>query len=156
MSNVQVFTSKSKHDDSLYQKIYVLTDYICKFYPGHKDWFFDKFLPGLKSGNRIIVAIFDDKDEPIGTSFLKKGDDEYKICTLFICEDYRKNGIGRRLMEESVKQLEGSDINISVSGVNINQLDSLLSKFGFKLDSKSEGDYLPEETEYYFIRKYEK
>lgn len=152
MRNIQIFDSKSTHNDELYKQIYELTDFICTFYPKHKDWFFNTFLPELKSGERIIIAVFDENAVPIGTALLKKSPEEHKICTLFIHEDWRKHGLGNELMKASVEALEGADTFISVSGVNLSQLQPLLTRYGFVLDSKSSGDYLPEETEYYFVK----
>ncbi|MEC9291364.1 MAG: GNAT family N-acetyltransferase [Pseudomonadota bacterium] len=152
MLNVVTYTSDSQHNDILYTKLYELTDYINTYYPKHREWFFNTFLPDLKAGTRAIVAVFNEIGEPVGVAFLKKSHDEHKICTLFVQQEYRKAGIGKILMQESIATLESAEISITVSGVNLPQLQSLLDRHGFMLVSQSHGDYLPDETEYYFIR----
>ncbi len=153
MFNIQVFNSESTHNDDLYSQVYELTNHISASYPSYKKWFFETFLPDLKAGNRIILALFNDSSELIGTALLKKAIDEHKICTLFTRENYREYGIGDRLMQASVDELKRADIHLSVSGTNLEQLNNLLLKYNFELIGQSSGDYLPEETEHYFIRK---
>jgi regulator of sigma D len=54
----------------LYDGITQLTKSINNTYPGHNDWLYKKFFPGLKDGSRKIVVAYNDLNNPMGVARL--------------------------------------------------------------------------------------
>jgi len=94
----------------------------------------------------------DEEGKLAGCVLIKKTEEEKKICTLFVHPDYRKQGLGGKLMEQTLSEL-GEHPLITVSDRNIAQLAPLLRKKGFHLSAVKKGAYRPEDTEYYFNDK---
>lgn len=68
--------------ECLYKEIAKLTKPISDTYPGHNDWLFNKFIPGLKDGSRKMVVAYDDLRNLMGVALLKDTEEENM---LFIC-----------------------------------------------------------------------
>lgn len=68
--------------ECLYEEIAKLTKSISDTYPGHNDWLFNKFIPGLKNGSRKMVVAYDDLRNLMGVALLKDTEEENM---LFIC-----------------------------------------------------------------------
>ncbi|MBQ6854935.1 MAG: GNAT family N-acetyltransferase [Alphaproteobacteria bacterium] len=148
---MQIKTFRSFHEEhkKLYEDILNLTYSINDTYPQHSTWFKEKFLPDLKNKKRIYIVAQDKNGKLAGCILLKNTEEEKKICTLFVHPDYRKQGVGRKLVEQTLLEL-GEHPLITVSDRNIAQLMPLLKKKGFHLSAVKKGVYRPEDTEYYF------
>ena len=85
--------SKYIFDDENYNKlanrIYYVTDHLTKDYPHHYEWYYQTHLPGVRKGNREVFFV-QLHDNICGAAFVKKTDDEKKICTFYIAEYARK------------------------------------------------------------------
>ena len=151
---MQIKTFNSFHEEhkKLYNDILSLTYSINDTYPQHSTWFKEKFLTGLKNKERIYIVAQDEEGKLAGCVLIKKTEEEKKICTLFVHPDYRKQGLGGKLMEQTLSEL-GEHPLITVSDRNIAQLAPLLRKKVFHLSAVKKGAYRPEDTEYYFNDK---
>lgn len=151
---VQIKTFNSYHPEhtKLYEDILTLTMSVNDTYSGYTDWYKNVFLPGLKKGERMYVVAQDENENLAGCVLIKNTNDEKKICTLFVNQSFRKQGLATLLMEVSLKEL-GEHPLITVSSKNIFQLKPLLDKMGFHLSDKRKGAYGAEDTEFYFNDK---
>lgn len=81
---------------------------------------------------RDILIVLDEKDKNIvGILILKKSDEENKLCTIFVKEDYRNKGLGH-LLFFIADEILGSDISLSVKFENLKYIKSNLSIFNYK------------------------
>lgn len=95
----------SKHMDSeLLDRLYSVTKVLEKDYPIHKEWFYDKFVKELDGIKREIIY-YEKNNIIYGVVFLKNSEEEKKICTIYVDEKYRKQGVGTSLIKESMKFL---------------------------------------------------
>ena len=81
-------------------EIYLLTDYNKHQYPGYFKWYYQTNIPRILSGEGEAIFYLDGF-QIVGLSMLKRTDDEAKICTFFIDEEYRKRGYSSLLLEDS-------------------------------------------------------
>lgn len=118
-------------------------------YPNFHNWYYDKVVPGLFSRERkLLVYCVDDKIS--GVVILKDSGEEKKICTIRVHPAFRRQGIGKKMIEESFELLDTAHPVISVSSERIHQFRKILQYFGFKLEGKYSNFYMPEVTEYVF------
>lgn len=96
--------SDKKKTIELLKTLYNITNEIESDYPLHYSWFFEKFINGLSNGSREIIYCEVDS-VPVGVAFLKKTNEEKKICTIFVKEEFRKCGIGTKILEHSFEFL---------------------------------------------------
>ena len=104
------------------------------------------FYQNLKTKNESILL---QRMKLAGCVLLKNTKEEKKICTLFVHPKYRKQGLGRKLLEQTLLEL-GEHPLITVADRNIAQLMPLLKKKEFHLSAVKKSIYRPENTEYYF------
>lgn len=149
---IKTFHSFHKEHKKLYEDILSLTYSVNDTYPQYSTWFKEKFLPDLKNKKRMYIVAQDESGKLVGCVLIKNTEEEKKICTLLVHPDYRKQGVGEKLMEQTLSEL-GEHPLITVSDKNIEQLSPLLRKKGFHLSAVKKGAYRPEYTEYYFNDK---
>lgn len=135
---------------SLYEGIAELIKSGKDTYPDWNDWFFNKFIPGLKNGSRKIVVACNNLDNPLGVALLKDTEEEKKICCLFVRENCRRKGIANNLLKKSFAVLKTNKPLLTVSDKNISQLRKLLDKNDFTFSYKKKGVYQKNDTENYF------
>jgi hypothetical protein len=110
---------------------YNITDHFSSDYPNHFEWFYQKALPGVFSGEREIIACY--ADEGIaGIAILKKVGKEQKICTFYVEEKFRKQGIGNQLLQESFKWLGTTTPTIFISSGKVAFFAKIIQKYGWK------------------------
>lgn len=157
----------AKQMKGITQKIIIgkILDGLEKNYPNILEWYKNKVLPGLETGEREIILackiykFYKDDEVPIevlGYVILKKTPTEKKICTFRVEEKYQRLGIGKRLMEASFEFLETRKPMITISEDNVKSFESLLKKYNFKLVEKIENLYVKGKTEYIYNKKWEK
>lgn len=98
---------------------------------------------------RMYIIAQDDDGTLAGCVLIKNTEEEKKICTLFVNPKFRRQGLGKQLMEQTLKEL-GEHPLITVSSRNLSQLLPLLKQYGFHLSAIKKGVYNSEDTEYYF------
>lgn len=68
-----------------------------------------------------------------GYLILKNTTYEKKICTLYVADEHRHNGIGKRLIDVALNELGTDKPLITVSSKHINEFRPLLDAYGFSL-----------------------
>lgn len=127
----------------LAEQIYQITEFICIDYPKHKEWYFGKQLPGLTGLERNILFVRNPQDitQIIAMTCLKKTAEERKICTLYVDDKCRGQGIGSTLVENAMQWLETTKPFITLADYKLPMFESLIKKYGWELKEKVKGFY---------------
>ena len=133
------------HDEfiKLATNIYMITDFICKDYPKHKEWYFTKQLPAIVGGERNILFVRnpENQDEIISIACLKKDKEERKICTLYVSDKCRGLGIGTAIVEESMKWLGTTKPLITLADYKLEMFKPIINKYCWQLTEVVSGLY---------------
>lgn len=119
---------------------YAVTDWITKDYPKHFEHFWTKYIPGIFSGEREIVGIYD-VCKLVGLVILKKDEKEAKISTLFINERYRSRGLASKLIKKSFNFLNTDKPLISIAEYKVDMFFSIIKKYNWKLAQVLDSEY---------------
>ena len=84
--------------------------------------------------NKGDIFFISENNEIVGVSSLKKSE-ENKICTFYIKDDYRKEGLGSKLLEQSLKYLETEKPVINFSKNKFDMIKNFVDKYNWKLTS---------------------
>jgi ribosomal protein S18 acetylase RimI-like enzyme len=107
------FIDSPNYQDLAHQ-IYFVTDHLKQDYPKHREWFFEKHLPGVGKDREVLfVRVY---NNVYGVAFLKNTTDEKKICTFYIAEHGRNMGVGRAMMRETLNYLQTNTPIITMPG----------------------------------------
>lgn len=116
----------------LAQDAYSVTDFICKDYPKHFEWYWSKEIPRVFNGTgEIVICTID--DNIAGVAFLKKDVTESKICTFFVVERYRGKHIATKILEFSFKYLGTTKPLITIADYKIPMFEHIIKKYDWKL-----------------------
>ncbi len=116
---------------------YIITDWISKDYPDHCDHYFSKYVPGVFSGEREIIACYI-RGEIVAMAALKKTNEERKISTLFVKENARGNKIASRLLEKSFQWLGTTTPVATIADYKLDQFSAIIKKYNWKQTGKLE------------------
>ena len=125
-------------------------------YPFFLAWL-DKVFYELSVSDRRIIILSKESDgfeSILGVAILKNTQEERKICTLRVAEEYRRQGVGTALLEKSIKILGDSKPLITVSGLHMSSFGPFLKKNGFALKDKVKSIYRRGNYEYFFNQSY--
>ena len=145
---IKKFDSFRPEHTFVYENILQLISPIHSSYPNLFSWYRDTFIPGLVQKERKYILAFEE-DCLVGCALLKKTKNEKKISTLFVKPDFRKRGIGKKLLQASLKEL-GQNSSLTVSEENLEIMRPLLDEFNFILSGTKEGLYRTRKKEYFF------
>ena len=134
----------------LANKLYMLTEFVKKDYPNHKEWFFTNQLPETLYSEKRNILFVKDKDEIIGLANLLNNENEKKICTLYVKPEYQRRGIGSMLVEESMKWLNTKYPIISLTSERYSIYIPLIKKYNWKLTRRINGFYKDGVEELFF------
>lgn len=124
--------------DNLVNKIYDLTYGLNSSYPDYKKWFFEKLIKNIGNEKREIIFITDKNNDVIAMSALKNENNEKKICTLYIKEDFRSRGFGSKLIELSFKFLETTKPLITFSEEKFPMFNKFIKKYNWELYERND------------------
>lgn len=143
IDNIKNYISEANHENfmKLADEIYGLTIHLNGTYPGYKEWFYDKQIKGCLTPNRNIIFIKNEEGKIIALSCLKKDEEEKKICTLFVSDEYRKQGLGSLLFEESMKFLETTKPLVTFTEDKLPMLEKMVTKYNWELTEIVDGIY---------------
>lgn len=134
----------------LADELYDLTDWICDDYPYHFDHYYNKYLPGLKDGSREIIGCYIGK-RPVGVIILKRTDEEDKICTLFVEDEYRGKGVASLLIKHGMRFLGTTTPVITIADYKVPQFEGIIKKYGWRhTETLEKGYYNDRSTEWVF------
>lgn len=128
---------------NLATRIYMITDFICKDYPKHKEWYFMKQLPAISKEERNILFVRnpENQNEIISMACLKKDEEEQKICTLYVSDKCRGLGIGTAIVEESMKWLGTTKPFITLADYKLEMFRPIINKYNWELTEIVSGLY---------------
>ena len=136
----------------LSNQIYYLTDHLSVDYPKHQDWFFTKQLPNVGNGTREVLFVRK-YNNICGVSFLKKTEEEKKICTFYVAEHGRNIGIGRSLMKASFDYLETTTPMITMPSEKVQFFIHFIHNNNWKITQIIDGYYVKNVDEVVFNGK---
>ena len=145
VTDVKVITLSSmisNHNSfgKLAYQAYSITDFICKDYPKHFEWYWCKEIPRVFAGTgEVILCVVESK--LAGVSFLKKDETERKICTFYVAESFRGKHIATKLLEKSFEFLETTHPLISIADYKIPMFEHIISKYNWNLTQTMEKGY---------------
>ena len=123
-------------------------------YPDFVEWYQSKIIPGFQYRERLIHIVMNNHNI-CGTSIVKLSPTETKLCNLVIAADFRKKGIGAKLLESSlkatteiVKKYGYSPIIMATVAYEHRSLLGFLEKFGFTVKNTITGIYRKGVDEY--------
>lgn len=114
-----------------FDSIYLTIQQLESQYPNFKDWYYNKVKEDILKLNREVIFNISN-DYIAGISILKKENDEKKICTLRVSNDFQKQGIGNSLLLDSFDYLNTQKPLITVNSSRINQFNKLFNYYGFE------------------------
>lgn len=118
-------------------------------YPNFWEWFGTKVIPGLADGTRRIFTRRVD-NKLAGVAIVKKTENERKLCTLFVKEEYASRGTGLFLLDASLKFLETDTPNLTVPLSKLEKFERIFERYEFVKDGRVKGLYKPGAEEVYF------
>lgn len=112
-------------------------------YPNFWEWYRKKVLPDLTISRRqiYIAAPKNHANCLAGVTILKDTPYQKKICTLYVSELYRGQGLGSSLLSHSISVLGVQQPLITVSDKHQAEFSSLFHRFGFHLFDSYFGYY---------------
>ncbi len=124
-------------------KIYKITDFICKDYPNHKNWYYTKQLPAIISDERNILFARspENRNDIIAIACLKKDKDEQKICTLYVSDKFRGLGLGKAIIESSMEWLGTTKPLITLTDYKLKMFEPIIKKYDWELMEVVSGLY---------------
>lgn len=141
--------------NSLFVKLKILLADLEFLYPYFTVWLEKVFTEMHISYNRKIflctnISIFD----IVGVAIIKDDPAEKKICTLQVCKDFQRRGIGSELLKLATRELNDPAPLITVSGLHMHLFGPFLKKRGFKVCDKVKSLYRIGSYEYFFNKTY--
>lgn len=148
------FSEKAKTQyEQITKEIYDMSKFLNEIYPGYEKWFYEKQLKGCNSELRNILFVKNEEGKVVGFTCLKKYENEKKICTILVDEEYRRNGIGTLLFEESMKFLGTSKPLITFPEDRAEMFKSFIEKYEWELTDVIEDAYNPGVKEFCYNGK---
>ena len=90
------------------------------------------------------ILFYLDGFEIVGLTILKKTEEERKICTFLINEDYRKKGYSKKLMEDAFLYLGTDKPIITIPEKRIKEFQKIIDAYNF-IQTSTINDYYSEE-----------
>lgn len=131
LSARQLSKTDRKNFGKVLEMSYFVTDYICKDYPAHFKWFWEKTVPAVLNGTReVLTCLVDGKVAAV--AFLKNENGEKKICTFLVLEEYRGLGIAIKLIEKSFDFLGTDKPLITLADYKLPMFEGIIKKYNWK------------------------
>ena len=134
------------------QYIYQLRDFLKNLvleYPLHNVWYDKMIISMYENFDREIVLAFEG-EIIIGAAILKSTLQEKKICTLRVSKLYRRKGIGRQLLMQSLDILQIEKPIITIPSYRYLEYKPLFDYFSFNLEAVYNGKYYSNKNEYVY------
>src|SRR5690606_39627256 len=104
----------------------------------------------IKSANpeRDILVMLDGAFI-VSVMILKNGEEEKKVCTVKVHEEYRKQNIATNMFEKSFIELDTLFPQFTISENNFHNFDSIIKHFNFKVSYSKNSVYIIGKKEFY-------
>lgn len=122
-------------------EVYAVTDFICEDYPNYIRNYFTKFVPGLFSKEREFFIALNGIGKVVGVCICKRTKDEQKICTLYVSDSYRGQGIGSKLVARALDWLGTDKPLITLSANKLPMFHGLIQKYGWTCTQQKDKSY---------------
>lgn len=141
-------------------KLYNYLRDLAESYPQFENWFYSVVIPEieLKNGKREIIIAVSEIEGSLktiltGIAILKNTDQEKKICTFRVHEEFRHQGIGSELFEKCFEYLGTRKPIISISHNRKEMFESHIKNFNFT-ETEVLKDYYKENSIEYVYNGY--
>ena len=134
---------RDKNFSKAVNELYLLTDYNKLQYPDYYRWYFQTNIPRILEGSGEAIFYLDGF-EIVGLSMLKRTEEEAKICTLLINEDYRKRGNSSIILEDSFEFLGTEKPIITIPQNRLDEFSKIIEAYGWEETSTTDEYYSPE------------
>jgi GNAT superfamily N-acetyltransferase len=119
------------------------------YYPDFGYWYINKCMPGIVTGSDVLL-VAKDNHRIIGVALGKTGE-ETKLRCVRVMPEYQNKGIGLKLVERMLRQLDDDKPHCTVSEEMIHQFSRpFINLFDFKLSQVKKGMYRKNRLEYIF------
>ena len=134
---------RDKNFSRAVNEIYLLTDYNKLQYPEYYKWYYQTNIPRILSGEGEAIFYLDGF-QIVGLTILKRDEDESKICTFLIYEEYRKKGYSSSLLEDSFGYLGTERPVITIPEKRIDEFSKIIEAYGWVPTETTDKYYSPE------------
>ena len=132
-----------------------MLSFIKKDYEHFFEWYWSTAIPKLFNNKmEFLVAI--DKNNIIGILIAKKEENESKICTLYVKEDYQNKGVGSSLLKESFKYLQTTKPILTFTDYKLPMFQGIIDKYDWSIDEKVYKEYNKKYEYKCNVKKYQK
>ena len=129
--------------------LYYYLEKLNDFYPNHKEWYYNKFIPSVLLGNDIALVMKNKYEEIIGVSLLKNTEEEIKLRALRINPKFQKRGYGLYLIDESLRELDNPLPHCTTAEEITNDYARIfINRYGFSINRVERGLYRKGKNEY--------
>lgn len=130
-----------------------LLESLDSLYPDFQYWFVNKMIPGLITGNDIML-LAKNNNQTIGVALGKLDDMEIKLRCVRVLPEYQNRGTGLHLVDRMLTLLDCDKPHCTVAEEMFHSYSrAFINHFGFNLDEVNKGMYRPGKLEYIFNRK---
>ena len=120
-----------------------------EYYPEVSHWYVNQVIPGLFTGNDKLIIARDGLH--IAGVALGKCGDESKLRCVRVHPDYQNTGLGVRLIDAMLEELEDHTPGVTVAEELLHRYSRMfVSRYGFKLSAVTKGRYRQQKLEYAF------
>lgn len=143
MEKYVLSTMRDKNFSRAANEIYLLTDYNKLQYPEYYKWYYQTNIPRILDGEGEAIFYLDGF-QIIGLSMLKRTEDESKICTFLIDEEYRKKGYSKMILEDSYDYLGTEKPLITIPEKRLDEFSKIIEAYGWVPSETTDEYYSPE------------
>lgn len=119
-------------------------------YPGFESWFINQVVPGVVLGNDVLL-LAKDGARVAGIALGKKTPRETKLRCVRVLPDYQQTGLGIRLIDRMLDELESDKPSCTVAEELMHTYARpFVNRYGFSLSSVDKGRYRQGKLEYAF------
>lgn len=116
---------------SIINKAYAVTDSICKMYPKHFSWYWNKVVPGVLIGTHEIFICMVDKNIS-GIIIVKKEHKKGEICVFKIVDEYWESEILMNLVQQAFNFLKTNKPHIIMPDNKLHVFEDIIEKYDWK------------------------
>jgi len=129
-------------------ELYNITAHLETDYPNYKKWFYNIHINGCILGNRNTIFITY-KNKIVGLVNLKK-EEEVKISTIYVLEEFRNKNISNILLEQALNYLETTTPFITINQNKLFMFENIIKKYNWELTEIVSNYYKEGSIEYCF------
>lgn len=123
------------------------------FYPDFDYWYVNKAMPGIITGQDILLCA-KDHGTIVGVALGKKRENEFKLRCVRVEEAYQKRGVGMHLVDRMLTALDCDKPHCTVSEEMLHEYSrAFIEHYRFSLDAVDKGMYRRGKLEYVFNGK---